>query len=204
MNSLVIILLSLAFVVNSQSTTTSSLPLSSLQEEQSSTDVLASDPEPTTETVLPTTEIVVPTTKTTPVIETTTNSDDDVLKNVTHSIVQKLCLDLMENQESCNELYQMIKDERYLRLTWDITVKLFFQRPFGLVIFVSWTIIMFVFNIVILFLCTLLRPLRSVLLTRIVSDLRRRYYFTNDSSELHIVDSNAPKHKLTINGASAK
>lgn len=111
--------------------------------------------------------------------------------NETNALV-KLCLELLHDPESCQHLYELCHDEEYLRLTWEITYRIFFERPFGIVLFVLWTIMLCVLNFVILFLCTLLKPLRSVLLTKIVSDLRRRYYFTNDS-ELRVVDNNIKK-----------
>lgn len=109
------------------------------------------------------------------------------VKNET--MIVKLCMDFLQNANTCEYLYQLSNDERYLKLTWEITYRIFFERPFGIVLFIVWTIILSILNFLILFLCTLLRPLRSFLLTKIVSDLRRRYYFTNDSSELHVVDS---------------
>ena len=115
------------------------------------------------------------------------------VKNET--MIVKLCMDFLQNANTCEYLYQLSKDERYLKLTWEITYRIFFERPFGIVLFVVWTIILSILNFLILFLCTLFRPLRSFLLTKIISDLRRRYYFTNDSSELHVVDSHNNKNK---------
>lgn len=106
------------------------------------------------------------------------------------AVLMKLCMDILNNNETCHNLYQIFKEERYVKLSWDITCKIFFERPFGIVIFVFWTVFLSVLNMVILFLCTLLKPLRSVLLNKIVSDLRRRYYFTSDSSELRVIDNN--------------
>ncbi|ACD03496.1 hypothetical protein MdSGHV037 [Musca domestica salivary gland hypertrophy virus] len=102
----------------------------------------------------------------------------------------KLCMDFLHDNETCHHLYSLCNNEQYLRLTWEVTYRVFFERPFGIVLFVVWTVILCILNFVILFLCTLLKPLRSILLTKIVSDLRRRYYFTNDASELRVVDSN--------------
>lgn len=102
----------------------------------------------------------------------------------------KLCMDFLHDNETCYHLYSLCHNEQYLRLTWEVTYRVFFERPFGIVLFVVWTVILCILNFVILFLCTLLKPLRSILLTKIVSDLRRRYYFTNDASELRVVDSN--------------
>lgn len=102
----------------------------------------------------------------------------------------KLCMDFLHDNETCYHLYSLCHNEQYLRLTWEMTYRVFFERPFGIVLFVVWTVILCILNFIILFLCTLLKPLRSILLTKIVSDLRRRYYFTNDASELRVVDSN--------------
>lgn len=102
----------------------------------------------------------------------------------------KLCMDFLHDNETCHHLYSLCNNEQYLRLTWEVTYRVFFERPFGIVLFVVWTVMLCILNFVILFLCTLLKPLRSILLTKIVSDLRRRYYFTNDASELRVVDSN--------------
>lgn len=102
----------------------------------------------------------------------------------------KLCMDFLHDNETCYHLYSLCHNEQYLRLTWEVTYRVFFERPFGIVLFVVWTVILCILNFIILFLCTLLKPLRSILLTKIVSDLRRRYYFTNDASELRVVDSN--------------
>lgn len=115
------------------------------------------------------------------------------VKNET--MIVKLCMDFLQNANTCEYLYQLSNDERYLKLTWEITYRIFFEHSFGIVLFVIWTIILSILNFLILFLCTLLRPLRAFLLTKIVSDLRRRYYFTNDSSELHVVDSHNNKNK---------
>lgn len=104
--------------------------------------------------------------------------------------VLQLCQDILQNNETCDRLYSLFKDEKYYILTWEVTRRLFFERPFGLVLFLVWTGLLSVLNFGILFLCAFLKPLRSVLLTKIVSDLRRRYYFTNDSSEMRIIDQN--------------
>lgn len=133
----------------------------------------------------------------------TLNGTKNVTPSMNHtnpqvdSIVIKLCLDLLNDTTICKNLHQMFLDEKYLQLTWEITVKLFFERPFGVVLFICWTLIMCIINLGILLLCTLLKPLRSLLLVKIVSDLRRRYYFTNDSSELHIIEN--PKRNHPVN-----
>lgn len=115
--------------------------------------------------------------------------DDDKGDKEQPSLV-KLCMDFLHDNETCHHLYSLCNNEQYLRLTWEVTYRVFFERPFGIVLFVVWTVLLCILNFVILFLCTLLKPLRSILLTKIVSDLRRRYYFTNDASELRVVDSN--------------
>ena len=119
---------------------------------------------------------------------------DKVAKNISstaienETVLMKLCMDFMHNNETCEHLYNLGKNERYFTLTWEITYRLFLVRPFGIFVFIIWTIILCILNFFILFLCTLLKPLRSFLLTKIVSDLRRRYYFTSDSSEMRIID----------------
>ncbi|WBR61500.1 hypothetical protein [Drosophila suzukii associated hytrosavirus 1] len=109
--------------------------------------------------------------------------------------IQGLCVDLLENETLCEQLVGLLKEENYLRLTWELTHRLFFERPFGVVMFLVWTALLCFLNFSILFLCAFLKPLRSFLLTKIVSDLRRRYYFTNESSEMRIIDNNQTAKK---------
>lgn len=109
------------------------------------------------------------------------------------TVIIQLCEEFLENEKVCAHMHELLKNEQYLKLTWELTSRVFFERPFGVVLFVVWTLILCVLNFVILFACTLLKPLRSLFLTKIVSDLRRRYYFTNDSSELRVVDNNVKK-----------
>ncbi len=120
--------------------------------------------------------------------ESSSDVKDDVVKEQPSLV--KLCMDFLHDNETCYHLYSLCHNEQYLRLTWEVTYRVFFERPFGIVLFVVWTVMLCILNFIILFLCTLLKPLRSILLTKIVSDLRRRYYFTNDASELRVVDSN--------------
>lgn len=114
------------------------------------------------------------------------NISSTAIENET--VLMKLCMDFMHNNDTCAHLYNLGKNEQYFSLTWEITYRMFLIRPFGVFVFIIWTIILCVLNFFILFLCTLLKPLRSFLLTKIVSDLRRRYYFTSDSSEMRIID----------------
>lgn len=114
------------------------------------------------------------------------NLSSSALENET--VLMKLCMDFMHNNETCAHLYRLGKDEQYFTLTWEITYRMFLFRPYGVFVFIIWTVILCVLNFIILFLCTFLKPLRSFLLTKIVSDLRRRYYFTSDSSEMRIID----------------
>lgn len=111
-------------------------------------------------------------------------------QDINDTPLMKLCTDIFHNNETCFNLYDLMKNEKYLQLTWEITCKMFFERPFGVVIFIFWTVFLSLWNLLILFLCTLLKPLRAILLNKIISDLRRRYYFTNDSSELRVIDNN--------------
>lgn len=113
--------------------------------------------------------------------------DSNFWKNETMLI--KLCEDLMKNNETCHQFYTLLKDEQYLTLTFELTHRILFQTSFGIVLLVLWSVILSVLNFIILFLCTLLKPLRSFLLTKIISDLRRRYYFTSDSTEMRIIDN---------------
>lgn len=122
--------------------------------------------------------------------ESSSEVKDDDKGDKEQPALVKLCMDFLHDNETCHHLYSLCNNEQYLRLTWEVTYRVFFERPFGIVLFVVWTVMLCILNFVILFLCTLLKPLRSILLTKIVSDLRRRYYFTNDASELRVVDSN--------------
>lgn len=112
-----------------------------------------------------------------------------LLEDLNSTVLFRLCQDFLRDNSTCGYLYDLCRDEKYIRLTWEVTSKIFFERPYGIVMFLFWTVFLSLLNMVILFLCTLLRPLRSLLLNKIVSDLRRRYYFTNDSSELRVVDN---------------
>lgn len=156
------------------------------------------------ESTLATTSKVEPSYMSLFVTQTPADAAADIVKGYTESnishdmnnstaMLMQLCLDFLQNNETCVRLYEMCRNENYLKLTWEITNRVFFQRPFGVVLFLLWTIMLCVLNFVILFACTLLKPLRSFFLTKIISDLRRRYYFTNDSSELRIVDNNVKK-----------
>lgn len=106
------------------------------------------------------------------------------------TIIMKLCMDVLRDNATCTKIYNLCINENYFQLTWELTYRMFFERPFGIVIFILWTIILCILNFVILFVCTLLRPLRRILLVKIVSDLRRRYYFANDAAEMKIIDEN--------------
>lgn len=122
-----------------------------------------------------------------PVVLQHPSFEGDLSSNST--LLLRLCQDFLRDNSTCAYLYDLCRDEKYIRLTWEVTSKVFFERPYGIVMFLFWTVFLSLLNMVILFLCTLLRPLRSLLLNKIVSDLRRRYYFTNDSSELRVVDN---------------
>lgn len=120
--------------------------------------------------------------------ENTNSSSSSTNDSINGTIVKDLCMDIIHNNETCVYLEELCRDESYLKLAWEITYHMILKRPLGIFVFIIWTIIMGILNFLILFLCTLLKPLRSVLLTRIVSDLRRRYYFTNDA-EMRILDN---------------
>lgn len=108
------------------------------------------------------------------------------------STLKYLCQDILENNETCHHLIDLLYNEEYFSLTWELTSKIILQKPFGIMWFIFWTISLCILNLVILLLCTMLAPIRGILLSRIVSDLRRRYYFTNDS-ELRVIDDKPRK-----------
>lgn len=104
------------------------------------------------------------------------------------NVLIDLCLEFLHQNETCNKIYEMTKNEDYFQLTWEVTYRIFFEKRMGFIMFLVWTLFLCVLNFLILYLCTLLKPLRSFLLTKIVSDLRRRYY-VSESSEMKIVNN---------------
>lgn len=120
------------------------------------------------------------------------NNNNNNTNSTFPTILMEICLSLLEDPQTCTQLYEMFKNENYLRLMWELTNRAFFHWPFAIFI-IAWFVGLIVLNFVTLFILALTRPLRAMFLTKLVSDLRRRYYFTNDSTELRVVDNNFKK-----------
>lgn len=117
------------------------------------------------------------------------------LKNLlddSNSTLNRLCVDILSSNEVCSKLYNLFNEENYLMVTWGIFTH-FISTPTGIILFTIWTLSSCCLNLFLMFICLILKPLRLFVLTKIISDLRRRYYFAKDSTELQLDFNNLKK-----------
>lgn len=115
------------------------------------------------------------------------NNDDNVNgANVNYNSVYILCIDLLQNHDTCRDVKGMLEDEEYFRLVLKLTTHAVTNGTLGIYIILFTVVFFTLLNFSIFVICAFVRPLRALFIDRIVNDLKRRYYFASES-EMRII-----------------
>lgn len=117
---------------------------------------------------------------------------NEIIFNNSSTIFVKLCMETLEHNETCIYLYKLCKDGNYLKLGWEVIYRMLLKGPTGIIVLITWMFLFFIMNLFILFLCTLVRPFRAFIVSKVRTDLSSRYFISNESPvELRMLNNKA-------------